>query len=101
VKLSDFVTAQRQEKALARQIGKHLAHMIWLFAKQQWDAGKVKAHQNFDDFWAHYSADGWKKDFWSEKFNSMVDDAIETQLTKEDAVKLREELASARQQFTL
>lgn len=101
MKLSDFVTAQRQEKVLARQIGKHLAHMIWLYAKQQWDSGKVKVYQSFDDFWAHYSAGAWKADFWSEKFSSMVDDAIETQLTKEDAVKLREELALARQQFTL
>lgn len=101
MKLSDLVAARRQEKVLARQIGKHLAHMIWLYAKQQWDEGKAKAYKNFDDFWAHYSEGAWKKDFWSEKFSSMVDDAIETQLTKEDAVKLREELKSARQQFTL
>lgn len=92
MKLSDFVTAQRQEKALARQVGKHLAHMIWLFAKSQWDAGKANAYKNFDDFWAHYSSNAWKKDFWSEKFSSMVDDAIETQLTKEDASQLREQL---------
>ena len=96
MRLADFVTAQRQEKALARQVGKHLAHMIWLFAKSQWDAGKAQAFKSFDDFWAHYSQGSWKADFWSEKFSKMVDDAIETQLTKEDAAELQEQLRAAR-----
>jgi hypothetical protein len=98
MKLSDFVRAQRQEKALARQIGKHLAHMIWLFATQQWNAGKVTGHKTFDEFWEHYSANGWKEDFWSEKFSGMVDDAIETQLAKEDVECLRLEISAYRAQ---
>lgn len=99
MKLADLVAARRQEKQLARAVGAHLAHMIWLYAKQLWDEGRVVAHKSFDDFWASYSRGGWKKDFWAEKFTAMVDDALEHQLTKEEALLLLHELEVVRVQL--
>ena len=99
MKLSDLTSARKQEKELARAVGNHLAHMIWLYAKELWDEGKVKAHKSFDDFWAQYSRGGWKKDFWTEKFTGMVDDALEKSLTKEDCLALAHQVEVVRAQL--
>lgn len=86
MKLVDLIQAQKQEKALARQVGKHLAHMVWLYARNLWERGeaRVKDFKSFDDFWAHYSASNeWKDDLMSESFGAFADDALLEHFTLE------------------
>lgn len=92
MKLADLIQAQKQEKALARQVGKHLAHMIWLFAKNLWDKGEAKAFKSFDDFWAHYSTSGqWKDDMMSESFGAFADNALDEHFTSAERAAYLEE----------
>ena len=92
MKLTDLVSAAKQEKALARQVGKHLAHMVWLYAKNLWDKGEAKSFKNFDDFWAHYVASGqWKDDMMSESFGTFADNALLEHFTAEGRATYLEE----------
>lgn len=86
MKLHQLAAARRYEKQLARTVGAHLAHMIYLYAQELWDSDKElqRQYHDFEDFWNVYSSYKWKEEGWLEKFMQMAQQNLKQAITAEN-----------------